>query len=314
MIKLNYHHLRLFWEVAKAGTITAACKNLNLAQPTVSAQLQVFEQTLGCTLFRRGRSLKLTPMGENILRRADEIFELGNDLIVSLKEYKNAPNSVITRFYVGMTNTFPKLLAYELLAPAYAQGAPNEKERIHIIAHTATHKSLMTSLAAGEVDLFLTDTPVESASHIRAYNHNIGSSTISIMCSRRLEAKYKPGFPHSLNGAPMVMHSVGTPIRRGFEQWAAAHNIQPVCMGEVDDTSLIRAAAQWGERCFAMPTIEKESLLKNFNNIVCLGEVKNITIPYYAISTERNLTTGPAAALLTYAREFFKDYKKKSVN
>ncbi len=47
MTWLNYHHLLYFWVVAKKGTITAACKELSLAQPTVSAQLRALENALG---------------------------------------------------------------------------------------------------------------------------------------------------------------------------------------------------------------------------------------------------------------------------
>ena len=38
---LNYHHLFYFWTVARAGSITKACEELRLAQPTVSGQLRV---------------------------------------------------------------------------------------------------------------------------------------------------------------------------------------------------------------------------------------------------------------------------------
>ena len=34
---LNYHHLLYFWVVASEGSVTAACKRLHLAQPTISA-------------------------------------------------------------------------------------------------------------------------------------------------------------------------------------------------------------------------------------------------------------------------------------
>jgi len=55
---LNYHHLHYFWVVAKEGTISAACKWLRLAQPTISAQLRSLESSIGEDLFtRKGRTL-----------------------------------------------------------------------------------------------------------------------------------------------------------------------------------------------------------------------------------------------------------------
>ncbi len=44
---LDYHHLLYSRVVAKEGTIAAACKELNLAQPTISAQLRVAADSRG---------------------------------------------------------------------------------------------------------------------------------------------------------------------------------------------------------------------------------------------------------------------------
>ena len=84
---LNYHHLLYFWTVAKAGSITAACSQLHLAQPTISAQLRNLENALGRKLFTRaGRHLVLTEAGRLVYRYADEIFSLGRELLDTLKD------------------------------------------------------------------------------------------------------------------------------------------------------------------------------------------------------------------------------------
>ena len=84
---LNYHHLLYFWTVAKAGSITAACEQLHLAQPTISAQLRDLENALGRKLFTRaGRHLVLTEAGRLVYRYADEIFSLGRELLDTLKD------------------------------------------------------------------------------------------------------------------------------------------------------------------------------------------------------------------------------------
>ena len=62
---LNYHHLLYFWTVARAGTISAASKELHLSQPTISTQLKTLEESLGQKLFaRQGRKLVLTDVGQ----------------------------------------------------------------------------------------------------------------------------------------------------------------------------------------------------------------------------------------------------------
>src|SRR4051812_17124850 len=79
---LNYHHLLYFWTVAKEGSVTKASKHLRLAQPTISAQLKALEDTLGEKLLvREGRGVKLTEMGQVVFQYAEEIFNLGRELV-----------------------------------------------------------------------------------------------------------------------------------------------------------------------------------------------------------------------------------------
>ena len=86
MTWLNYHHLLYFWVVAKKGTITAACRELSLAQPTISAQLRALENALGHELFDRSRrKLALTETGRIVYGYADEIFSVGQNLMDALE-------------------------------------------------------------------------------------------------------------------------------------------------------------------------------------------------------------------------------------
>ena len=82
---INYKHLYYFREVAVAGSIIRACESLNLTPQTVSGQLQLLEDSLGVKLFRKqGRNLELTDAGHTTRRYADEIFQLGSALELSL--------------------------------------------------------------------------------------------------------------------------------------------------------------------------------------------------------------------------------------
>src|SRR5687768_13588563 len=75
---LNYHHLLYFWTVVREGSVSAASRQLRLAQPTVSGQLKELENALGAQLFhRRGNRLILTDTGSRVYRYANEIFALG---------------------------------------------------------------------------------------------------------------------------------------------------------------------------------------------------------------------------------------------
>src|SRR5262245_54899019 len=81
MSRLNYHHLRYFWIVAREGTIARACGQLHLTQQTISGHLRELERSIGAKLFARaGRNLVLTDTGREVFQYANEIFTLGQEL------------------------------------------------------------------------------------------------------------------------------------------------------------------------------------------------------------------------------------------
>lgn len=71
--------LRYFLAVAREESITLAAKQLHITQPTLSRQLIELEQSLGVTLFVRGKRkqrITLTEEGIYLRQRAEEIVTL----------------------------------------------------------------------------------------------------------------------------------------------------------------------------------------------------------------------------------------------
>lgn len=71
-MKLN--SLRDFLAVAERGSLRAAARQLGVAQPAITRNIQELEKELGVVLFeRQARGVTLSPMGEVFLRRAKAI-------------------------------------------------------------------------------------------------------------------------------------------------------------------------------------------------------------------------------------------------
>lgn len=69
--RLKLRHLRIFLEIAEAGTATGAGERLNIAQPAVSRSLRELEQIVGRPLFERtAKGLFRTPAGDDLHRFA----------------------------------------------------------------------------------------------------------------------------------------------------------------------------------------------------------------------------------------------------
>src|SRR5215469_2988719 len=72
---LDVTRLRVLEAVARHGSVTAAARALNYAQPSVSHHLARLEAETGATLFQRaGRGIRLTEAGRLLAERAAEIL------------------------------------------------------------------------------------------------------------------------------------------------------------------------------------------------------------------------------------------------
>src|ERR1700712_789452 len=79
--------LRTYLAVCREGSISAAARQLNISQPSVSVAIAQLEQKLGGSLFERGRQgIVLTAAGRALMRRAEmmEVLLLDAEEAVAL--------------------------------------------------------------------------------------------------------------------------------------------------------------------------------------------------------------------------------------
>jgi LysR family transcriptional activator of nhaA len=291
---LNYHHLLYFWTVAREGSVTRASQQLRLAQPTVSGQLKALEDALGEKLFERtGRRLVLTDVGRVVLRYADEIFSLGRELQDTLK---GRPTGRPIRFTVGVADAVPKLVAYRLLLPALSLPEP-----VHIVCREDKPERLLAELSVHSLDLVISDSPVGAGVKVKAYSHLLGETPVAFFGSDALASGYRKGFPRSLEGAPVLMPTEGSTLRRSLDQWLDTEGIRPRVVGEIEDSALLKVFGQAGVGLFAAPVAIEAELRAQFG-VKLLGRVDSVKERFYALSAERKLKHPAVVAICEGAR------------
>lgn len=292
---LNYHHLLYFWTVAKEGSVAKASEKLRLAQPTISGQLRLLEDTLGEKLFARaGRGLKLTEIGQVVYRYADEIFGLGRELQDVLK---GRPQGRSLRLLAGISDLVPKLIAYRILQPTLAMSEP-----VQLVCHEDTPDRLLVDLAEHRLDVVLSDAPVTSATRVKAFSHLLGECGVTLFAAPSIAAKFRRRFPHSLNGAPFLLPIEGSNLRRSLEHWFESHEIRPNVIGEFKDSALMETFGQAGAGVFASPAaIENE--VRTHYKVSVIGRIDEVTEHFYAISVERKLKHPAVVTISETARE-----------
>ncbi len=293
---LNYHHLLYFWTVAREGGLTAAAAKLRLAPSTLSAQIRTLESFLGHRLLlRQGRRLTLTEMGRLVSRQADEIFALGQELLATVEN--GGATAVKTRLDVGVADVVPKLVARRLLQPA--RELP---EGVKIVCREDKPDQLLGELAVHALDIVISDAPVPAGSHVKAFSHLLGESQIGFFGAPALARRYRRRFPASLDGAPMLLPTDNTSLRRSLEEWFAAAKIRPKVEAEFEDGALLNAFGQDGVGVFAVPLAIRRDVEAQYG-VRLIGVAAQIRERFYALSIDRRITHPAVVAITRSARK-----------
>ncbi|MCS7470067.1 transcriptional activator NhaR [Stieleria sp. ICT_E10.1] len=291
---LNYHHLLYFWMVAKEGGITAAAELLHLSQPTLSTQIQKLEKSMGVKLFdRKGRSMLLTDTGQVVFRYADEIFHLGREMTDVIR---GRPSNDALRLVVGVPDVLPKLMVYRILRSALEM-----EHRVKLVVYEGKLKDLLSELALHRLDVVLADSPLTPGVNVRAFNHLLGQCDVTVFGTATLANKYKEKFPVSLNGAPMLLPTQNTTLRRALEQWFDEMDLRPEVVHEFEDSALSKVFGQAGEGMIVVPTAVAAEVGHQYS-LEPIGRISEITERFYAISVERRLKHPAIVAISDAAR------------
>ena len=292
---LNYHHLLYFWSVAKHGSVTKACEELRLAQPTISAQIRALEEALGEKLFARsGRHLVLTEMGRVVFRYAEDIFSLGQDLMNTVK---GRGSGRPVRLVVGVADVVPKLLASRLLGFAFKL-----PQAVQIVCWEDKLDRLLAELAIHELDLVIADSPVPPTVKVQAHSHLLGESEVTLFASARLSVKHRRKFPQSLDGAPFLLPTSNATLRRSLDAWFLSNGVQPKIVGEFEDSATLKAFGQAGHGIFPGSAVMEQEICRQYK-VQVVGQADSVKQRFYGITVERRVAHPAVVAIFEQVRK-----------
>lgn len=293
MDRLNYQHLFYFWNVVREGGVSRASEKLRLAQPTISGQLAVFEAAIGQKLLRKeGRNLVLTETGHTVFNYADQIFSIGRELTRALESRSGARGQ---RLSVGVSDALPKLLVYRLLEPALA-GA-------QLVCHEDKLERLLAELPLHGVDIVISDAPATSVADSRIFNHLLGECGVAAFAAPALRERCAEGFPHSLDGAPLLLPTANTALRRSLDQWIDANRLFPAIVAEIEDSALLKTFAAAGAGVFMAAVAVREAIESQYG-VEFIGALDGVSERFYAITAQRKVKHPAVATILESARDW----------
>ena len=293
---MNFKHLYYFWVTAKAGGIMRAGEQLHTTPQTLSSQIKLLEDWLGRRLFRKsGRNLELTEDGRLALDYADQIFTLGAELEAAVRQARGGQR--VLDFRVGVSDAVAKSVVYRLLEPALSLDVP-----VKLICSEGKFPDLVAQLALHRLDLVISDEPMSKRISVKAFNHALGSSSMSFFCAPALKKQLTGAFPGCLNDAPMLLQGAAASVRQQLEGWLTRRQLHPRVIGEFDDVALMKAFGREGRGVFMVPTVLELETATQFE-VELLGRSDELVEDFYAITVERRISHPCVVAITDAAKK-----------
>lgn len=210
--------LLAFREIVQAGGFHAAARRLGLSQPSLSARLRELETVLGVALLeRRGRRLKLTPEGRELLDYAERILALGREAL----ERVGTRNRPAGRVRLGLT-AIPAVTWLPRLVNRLARLHP--AIRLEFIVEAS--EVLAGLLRAGALDVACLAGPLD----LPGVNvESLADVPMAWLAGPGLALPPGPLGPAELAGLPLITDTPGSHLHGLAMNWFRAAGLEPSC-------------------------------------------------------------------------------------
>jgi LysR family transcriptional activator of nhaA len=284
---INYHHLFYFKTIAEEGTVSKAAEKLRLGQPTLSAQLKQFEETLGVQLFeRQHKKLILTEQGKVALDYSKSIFKMGSEMYEVLHDRLKPMRPSL---HLGTLDSVPKQIVLQLVKHAFRISP------CHITLSEGKSDELLRELTSHSMDLMLTNFLPVGADGKGLYPKLISKKTVGFYGAPKFKSLRK-GFPKSISGEPMVCPTYDSRMRQDLDHWAKLHKIELNIITESQDISVkkLMAVNELGLIPAAAHTVTGQVLR---GELVEIGKLQGVHEELFLVTAQRKIENPIAAKL-----------------
>lgn len=240
---MDIKKLKQFLAIVEAGSLSAAAKRLNIAQPALSHSVQSLEDELGVALFERhARGVVVTEFGSLLVDRAKAILREVDHAKALIRDRVASPSG-------GVRMAIPPLLAGGLAMPLLAR----LRERLPTIGLTVFERDAglaREAVVSGQVDFAL--------GHAAQADINV---TLRPLVVEELIVGLPPASPLAgrqldiaeLDGTELILPPTGDPIRAVIDEAANRHGVALRVAAELSSPADMVAGIAQGLATIAPP-------------------------------------------------------------
>ncbi|MGX9963532.1 LysR family transcriptional regulator [Roseomonas sp. F4] len=246
---MDLRELRSFIHVARLGSISAAAKELRIAQPALSRQIRKLEEELGAPLMlRRARGVELTAAGAVVLRRAELLLRSARQIKDEVAELERSVSGHVVIAVPPTTGA--------LVMPRFLLRMRQDHPNISIHAMEGVNATLLDMVTTGRADLALMHDPPD--------RHALARETLlreALYLVAPGGATPRPGAcrVRDLQGLKLILPAHPHVTRLTIEQAAAEAGIRLDIVLEADGVALTRklVAAGFGHGILTIATVRE---------------------------------------------------------
>ncbi|MBB5264938.1 DNA-binding transcriptional LysR family regulator [Catenibacillus scindens] len=217
-----FEYYKIFYFVARTGSITKAANFLSVTQPSVTKSVHSLEKQLGCSLFIRSKKgVALTREGQMLFRKIQPACELifsAEDDLEALKEMRSG----IMRIGANELTFTSWLLPH---VKAFKQKYPDVKIKIE----NMTNSDVCSVLEGGNIDFAVLSSPID-VENSRDYSgfeiKYVGEFQDVPVCGPDFfDVAQKRRYLHEFTRFPLISMPEGTSTRIFYSKFFEKHSL-----------------------------------------------------------------------------------------
>ena len=294
---VNLELYRVFYVVAKCGSLTRAAEELYISQPAVSQSIKQLENQLGVPLFKRThRGMELSENGGRLIfKEVERALEIFNDIENRIEQTKHEATGTIR---IGASDTIFKYFLSDKIVD-YHEKFPAVKIELQADFTPDT----IEKLKANRCDIAFVNLPIEVGDGLRLEENCARLNDIFIAGDRFDELSTEVLALEKLKKYPLIFMDKNTVSRRSFESFLSSLGIEFKSTIEVGSWDLMK---RFVARGMGIGVIPKEYAAKE----LALGELFEVrTDPVLPVRAIGMLL--PKGQPVSFALQSFIEYFRK---
>lgn len=293
MVNLDLY--RVFYTVAKSGSLTKAAEELYISQPAVSRSIKQLELQLGVSLFTRThRGMKLSAQGGKIIfeqvERALQLLESAENCIT---EMKTTPTGTIR---IGASDTiFEYFLADKIVD--FHNRFPAVK--IDLLADFSP--DTIEKLKEDKCDVAFVNLPISPDPELRLHGNCMRLNDIFIAGQGFEGFKEGASSLSSLQKLPLIFMDKNTVSRKSLDNFLSSVGVSLTPDIEVGSWDLMKRLVARG---MGVGVIPKEYAIKELEDGLLFELQTDVSLPVRSVGMLLSKTAPVSYALHSFIQEF----------